>query len=253
MKITLYGIPSSHPVRAAQLMLEYKGVPFRRVNMLPVLSRQVVPHVLRFPSNRVPAIKIDGRKVQGTREIAVELERLTPEPPLFPGDPAVRDKVDQAEHWGDEFQQFPRTIIWWAMSKAPASDQESYLKDAKLGLPPSVLARTGGPIIWGARRANDSYDPQVRALLEKLPEQLDKIDAWIGEGVLNGEQLNVADFQIGTSLRLLMSMQDLRPAIEARPAGALATRVQPEPPGDLRSVFPPEWLEPLRAGATATV
>ena len=36
-----------------------------------------------------------------------------------------------------------------------------------------------------------------------------------------------------------------------RPAGALAARVEPELPGEVRSVFPAEWLEPLRAAAPA--
>ena len=48
--------------------------------------------------------------------------------------------------------------------------------------------------------------------------------------MLNGEQLNAADFQIAPSLGLAMTLDDLRPAIENRPAGALAKRVVPELP-----------------------
>ena len=57
----------------------------------------------------------------------------------------------------------------------------------------------------------------------------------------------MADFDIGTSLRLLMAMEDLRPAIESRPCGELAMRVQPKPPGNLGPVYPNLWLEPLHA------
>jgi glutathione S-transferase len=57
---------------------------------------------------------------------------------------------------------------------------------------------------------------------------------------------NAADFQIATSLRLLMAFEDIAPAIEGRPAGALAHRVVPRPPGHIGAVFPPAWLEPLR-------
>jgi hypothetical protein len=42
-------------------------------------------------------------------------------------------------------------------------------------------------------------------------------------------------------------MEDLRPAIESRPCGELAMRVQPKPPGNLRPVYPKSWLEPLHA------
>ena len=57
------------------------------------------------------------------------------------------------------------------------------------------------------------------------------MDAWIDEGLLGGPEPNAADFQIATSLRLLMTLDDVRPAVEARPAGRLAREVVPEFPG----------------------
>ena len=69
--------------------------------------------------------------------------------------------------------------------------------------------------------------------------------------MLGGEQPNAADLQIATSLRLLMTLEDLRPAIEGRPAGELAMRVVPDFPGNAPPILPPAWLEPLRAPATA--
>lgn len=247
MSVTLYGLPGSHPVRAVRLMLDHKGIEYRNIDLLPLVSRFVVPHVLRFQSNRVPAIKIDGRRIQGTASIARELDRICPDPPLFPADPDLRARVEDAERWADDFQQVPRTIIWWALAHAPSSAQASYLAGAKLGLPPELLARTGAPLVHAARRTNNSYDPEVQRLLAELPGELDHIDALIDGGVLGGEQLCVADFDIGASLRLLSSMQDLAPAIDARPCGRMATRVQPAPPGHVGPVFPPAWLEPLRA------
>ena len=76
---------------------------------------------------------------------------------------------------------------------------------------------------------------------------LQRIDDWIAEGVLGGGELNAADLQIGTSVRLLMTLQDLREPIAARPAGALALRVAPEYPGDAPPILPPAWLAPLHA------
>ena len=48
-----------------------------------------------------------------------------------------------------------------------------------------------------------------------------------------------------------MTLQDLRPAIEARPAGELAMRVAPTTPATPRRSCPPAWLEPLRADAAS--
>ena len=81
-------------------------------------------------------------------------------------------------------------------------------------------------------RANEASNDTYPADLRALPAILDKVDGWIAEGVLGGEQPNAADLQIAPSLRLLMSLGDLRPLIEARPAGELALRLFPDFPGD---------------------
>jgi hypothetical protein len=44
-----------------------------------------------------------------------------------------------------------------------------------------------------------------------------------------------------------MTLADLRPAIEDRPAGELATRIVPDYPGHMPPVFPAAWLDPLHA------
>ena len=36
---TLYVIPGSHPAMAARRMLEHKGIPYKRVDLMPVISR----------------------------------------------------------------------------------------------------------------------------------------------------------------------------------------------------------------------
>jgi glutathione S-transferase len=247
MKVKLYGIPGSHPVMTARLMLEYKGIPYKRRDLLPVASRVLV-RGLGFKRNRVPALKIDGRRVQGTHELAHELDRIQPDPPLFPADPERRRAVEDADAWGDGFQQTPRALVWWSLKREPDA-QRSFLDDAQLGipLPTGLLVKTSGPIVWGARRLNDSYDPTVKELLASIPASLDRIDAWIADGTLNGDQLNAADFQIAPSLRLLMTFEELAPAIEGRPAGAMAKRVLPRSPGHIPPTFPAEWLTPLTA------
>jgi glutathione S-transferase len=249
MKVKLYGIPGSHPVMSARLMLGYKGIPYKRRDLFPVLSRVLI-RLLGFKGNRVPALKMDGQRVQGTHDVARALDRVQPDPPLFPADPERRAAVEEAEAWGDPFQQIPRGIIWWALQREPGA-QASFLDDAEFGmpLPTGLLIKTSGPLLWGARRLNDSYDPTVRSLLAQVPESLDRIERWIAAGVLNGTELNAADFQIAPSVRLLMTFDDLRPAIESRPAGQHAQRVLPEAPGRIPPVFPAEWLAPLATPA----
>ena len=77
MTATLYVIPGSHPSMTARLMLELKGIDYKRVDLMPVISKAALK-ALRFPAVTVPALKLDGRRVQGSREIAQELDRLGP-------------------------------------------------------------------------------------------------------------------------------------------------------------------------------
>ena len=89
MEARLFTIPGSHPGIAAALMLDHKGIAYKRTDLMPVISK-VVLRGLGYPRQTVPALKIDGEKFQGSRPIARELERLRPEPALFPADPAKR-------------------------------------------------------------------------------------------------------------------------------------------------------------------
>lgn len=250
MEARLYTIPGSHPGMATRAMLEYKSIPYKRTDLFPVMSKGIL-RVLGFPGKTVPALKIDGRRVQGSRPIARELERLQPQPALFPEDPELRAAVEEAERFGDEELQHPiRQISWWSIKK-DSSSLRSYSEGAKLGIPIGLAVKTAAPIVALAARFNEATDENVRRDLAALPGFLDKIDAWIEAGVLNGEQLNAADFQIAPSVRLAMTLQDLRPAIEARPAGKHARRVIPDYPGDAPPILPPAWLQQLRDVTTA--
>lgn len=248
MNARLYIIPASHPSIAAELMLEHKGIPYKRTDLLPVISKGVV-RTLGFPGKTVPALKLDGAKIQGSRQIARELERLRPEPPLFPADPEKRAAVEEAERFGDEELQHPvRQILWWGM-KRDRSPLRSYSEGAKLGAPIGLLVKTAAPIVALSARFNEANDETARAAVQQLPAMLDRIDGWIAAGVLNGERPNAADFQIAPSLGLAMTLDDLRPMLEARPAGELARRFVPNYPGKMPPVLPPEWLAPLRVSA----
>jgi glutathione S-transferase len=227
------------------LMLDRKGIPFKRVDLMPVISKGVL-RALRFPGITVPALKLNGTRVQGSREIARELDRVQPDPPLLPSDPDLRARVEEAEAWGDQFQQKPRALSWWAF-KRDRAPMASYSEGARLGIPVGLAVKTGGPLVAVAARLNESTDENVRAILDSLPADLDRIDGWIADGVMGGQEPTAADYQIAPSVRLAMTFDDLRPAIESRPAAELAMRIVPEFPGRTPPVFPPEWLEGLRA------
>jgi glutathione S-transferase len=250
MKARLYVIPASHPSIAVELMLKHKGISYKRTDLLPVISKGVL-RAVGFPGVTVPALKIDGDKVQGSRPIARALDRLQPDPPLLPADPAQRAAVEEAERFGDEELQHPvRQILWWGMKK-DHSPLRSYSEGARIGMPIGLAVKTAAPIVALSARFNEASDENARQALQKLPALLDKVDALIERGVIDGERPNAADFQIAPSIGLAMTLDDLRPLIENRPAGELARRFVPDYPGKMPPVIPPEWLAPLRGEAAA--
>ena len=241
MSVTLYVIPASHPSMAAEQMLKYKGVPYKRRDLITAMHIPIMK-AMRFPGRTVPALKADGRKVQGTREISRFLDELKPDPPLFPSDPEKRRAVEEAERWGDvELQSVPRRLAWFALSR-DRGDLKGFMKDYKLGLPTSVAVATAGPIIWAEGKINKASPDACRADLQRLPGLLDHVDELIAQGVIGGDEPNAADYQIGTSVRLLMAFDQLAPLFAGRPASEFAMKVAPDPGGRFAGGLPPEWI-----------
>lgn len=249
-KVTLYTLPGSHPGSTAMLMLRFKGIPFKRRDLVAVLAR-VLLRVLGFPRGTVPAMSADGKKTQGSREIARELDRMQPEPPLFPADAEKRAAVEEAERWGDEELQHPiRQIVLWSIPKQRSSIR-GYLEGTRMGMPVGMAMPLAPVILAASARMNGAGDEQVRKDLEILGGLLQHVDDLIAAGTIDGPELNAADFQIATSIRLAMTLQDLRPLIEPRPAGRHAMRVQPEIAGDCPPTLPAAWLEGIAAASSA--
>ena len=222
-------------------MLEHKGIPFRRFDLVAGFSRLIL-RAAGFPDVTVPAILLDGMHLQGTRTISRALDALRPERALFPRDPERRAAVEQAEGWGDEvLQPVPRRLAWAALRRDPSAIA-SLLEGARLGIPTSVAARTAAPVILLGSRLNRANDETVRADLARLSQLLDRVDGFIEEGTVGGGERNAADYQLAPSVRLLMTFEDLEPLLADRPATRLAREVVPRFPGRFSRVFPAAWL-----------
>src|SRR4051794_14858154 len=245
----LYVVHGSHPCAAVARALTLKGIDYKVVEYPPPL--QVPFQRLRFGARTVPSIKFDdGEKLSGSSAIMRRLEERAPDPPLFPADPSLRARVEEAERWGEAvFQPIARRLLWPAFARAPramAGYQEGQKNPA---LPVGILAAMAPVVTRIERRMNDADDQATRADLQALPDHLDRIDAWIAEGVLGGAAANAADLQIATTLRLMMTIADVRPLIEGRPAGELALRPFPDHPGEVPAgTFPADWL-PAASGS----
>jgi glutathione S-transferase len=221
MSATLYAIPGSHAVRTGELMLEHKGIDFRRVNFPPGPHRLLV-RLIGFPGDRVPAVKFDdGRRAQGTRELPRVLDQLLPEPRLVPDDP----RALEAERWADDvLQQWARRMV----ASAGARDPDALAgrgADGRLGV---LLTRHERPRRTVARAVLMAFrvtKEQLRDDRERTGEILDKVDGWIANGVLNGDELRSPDLAIASSLALVEYIVPLQPELRRRPLMKLIERV----------------------------
>jgi glutathione S-transferase len=245
MPARLFVVHGSHPCATVELALELKGIEYRRVE-LPPPSHALIMRPL-FGGRTVPGIRFaDGEKVQGSRAIVRAIERRVPEPPLY----GAAD-VDEAERWGDEvLQPIARRLLWPAFRRHPAA-MHAYQQGQRSPKLPMPVILAAAPVITRIElRLNDATDASSRADLQALPAHLDRVDRWITAGVLNGERPNAADLQIAPTLRLLHTLEDVRPLIAGRPAERLAFRWLPPLPGSVPAgVLPADWI-PRRAQAT---
>jgi glutathione S-transferase len=178
----------------------------------------------------VPAMKLDGERIQSNHEIARFLDRRHPEPPLYPADPDRRRAIEEAEKWGNEVLQMVARRITFMGVLHGRDGLVNRGGDGRLG---PLLWRNDTVRYFGAKFAGRSTfkaTPGEEAeLLSQVPELLDRVDRYIADGALNGEELNAADFMIAPSLALFYYRPDLRPLVEARPLNAFVDRLLPEP------------------------
>lgn len=249
MEATLYVILGSHACRTGMLLLEHKRIPYRLVTLPTGLHPQALrmlgfgghdprfrrldggtPAALSFANRMgtVPALRIDGRRMSSNREIARALEQLQPEPALFPADPQARAGVEEAEAWGDEtFQMAARRLGLAAACRGEIIGDGGSGRLGPLLWRNRAMRRIGARLVAPVFAADRGAEQR---LLDELPTMLDRIDAWIESGVLNGEALYAADLMIAPSLALLTYRPDARAEIERRPALGLVDRLLPEPP-----------------------
>jgi glutathione S-transferase len=221
-------------------MLELKGIDYRTGNVLPGMQRVQV-RLLGFPGGTVPALKLDGRRIQGSRQIARALEELSPDPPLFPADPELRRRAEEAERWGDEeFQDFPRRIFRWGLARDV--DLRRWLAEAS-GLPaPALTARLSGLNARYYARLVQADAAAVRRDLAALPEALDHADALLAQGVLSVDPPNAAALQVLCTVAALDGFTDLHDQVSAHPVAVPAARLFPDLPGPIPPFLPREWL-----------
>lgn len=101
MAIKLYQFCISHYCEKARWALDYKGINYQTVNLLPGQHVNTIRKLTRAESS-VPVLEHDGQIIQGSGHILDYLDKVFPDKPLLPADPDLQARVLEWEQKLDE-------------------------------------------------------------------------------------------------------------------------------------------------------
>jgi glutathione S-transferase len=235
--ITLHVLPPSHPCMTVEAALRRKGLEYEKV-ALPMPHTEEMERIYGAGNGTVPGMLIDGEPVHGSIPILERLEQVEPDPPLYPE--PIATAVHEAERWGDdELQDLGRRLPWGALHFRPEA-MGSFGGSGPLDPAGTDFAIRMLRGMWKYHRISAE---RLASDLAGLPAKLDHVDELAADGVLGGDEPNAADFQIGATLRVLLTVADLLPLLEDRPAAELARRWFPDYAGEVPAgAFPAGWV-----------
>jgi len=177
----VYGNQISPYARKVYLTLEWKGLPFEAIDVLP--HADSLPFAEISPLGKIPAFEDDRIRISDSSVICDYLECRYPDPAIYPSDPADRA---------------------WALWLEEYAD--THLQD--LVLRGVVLERLIKPTV----RGEPTNEARLRDILEnRLPPELDYLDGLLGgapdrrlddpapaASFVVGQALSIADLAITT-------------------------------------------------------
>ncbi len=235
-------------------MLDLKGVDYERVDVLP-LNQRVHLRLAGFRGGTVPALKLDGQKIQGSRQISRVLDERWPDPPLFPAEPEARARVEEAERWGEEeLQPVPRRLFRFVAAQNPEL-RRRVARAQRMPAPDLVAAASKPAAAYYARTieadGRRATEAGARADLAALPAMLDRADRLLDDGTLTLDPPNAAALQVLATVRLLDAFEDLHDHVGTHACAAPARELFADYPARLPRVLEPTWLEPIRVQTPA--
>lgn len=241
-RFVLHVVPFSHPCLAVSAALDRLGLEYETVTLETGRQGDEVEEVYGEGRRTVPGLLVDDEPVHGTPSIFARLGELHPDAGLYP--PAVAEAIREAEPaLAEDVQMSARVLVFGAMHFRP----ESMGTFAGAG----QLDPGGVDFAIKSMRAAWRYlgiDAQrAHATLQALPAQLDAVDALLEAGAIGGEKPTAADFQLGSSLHLLVQIGDVRPLVEERPAARLLALFEPGKGNVSAGAFPPGWVPSPRS------
>lgn len=241
-QLVLHVVPFSHPCLAVSAALDRLGQEYETITLETGRQGDEIEKIYGEGCRTVPGLLVDGEPVHGTSTILARLDELHPDAGLYPA--TVAEAIREAEPaLAEDVQMSARVLVFGAMHFRPES----------MGTFAGVDQLDPGGVDFaiktmrGAWRYLDITAERIHGTLQALPAQLDAVDALLDLGALGGEEPTAADFQLGSSLHLLVQLGDIRPLVEERPAWkAVSTLFEPGKGNVSAGAFPPGWVPSAR-------
>lgn len=241
-QLVLHVVPFSHPCLAVSAALDRLGHEYETVEWVTGRQAEEVEKVYGEGRRTVPGLLVDDEPVHGTAAIFVRLDELNPDAGLYPA--AVAETIRETEAGlAEDVQTAARVLVFGALHFRPES----------MGTFAGVDRLDPGGVDFAIKSMRAAWrylgiDAQrVHATLQELPGLLDAVDALLEAGAIGGEQPTAADFQLGSSLHLLVQIGDVRPLVEERPAAKLLSLFEPGKGDVSAGAFPPGWVPAPRS------
>jgi len=172
--ITVHGIPGSPFLRSVEVTLKEKGAEYRLIVMSPA-DMKTPQHLGMHPFGRIPIFEQGDFRLYETQAIVRYLDEIFPNPPLTPGNPRARARMNQVIG----------IIEWYFFPKAAA---------------PIAFNRIIGPKLLG-------LPSDEAAIAEAMPMArtcFAELDRLLGDQpYFGGDSVSIADIMLASQLDLL--------------------------------------------------
>ncbi|HEX8645931.1 MAG TPA: glutathione S-transferase N-terminal domain-containing protein [Thermoleophilaceae bacterium] len=206
----LWHIEVSHYNEKVRWALDHKGIAHRRRAPMPGAAHMA--HALRLTRRLTfPVLELDGQAIGDSTAIIAELERLRPDPPLLPADPAERRRALELEEFFDtELGPHIRRVGFQSMFEPQNRDLmlDELVKDSPLVRRAFTATY---PVVRRTFKARYGvYPDRVRAGLEKTHAALERVESErAGRDHLVGDSFTVADLTAAALFAPLLQPDEL--------------------------------------------
>lgn len=202
MVIELYQFEISQYAEKVRLILDYKGLPYKKIEVTPGVGQLEVFKM--SGQRRVPVLKDGAIVIADSTAIAFYLDKQYPEKPLIPTDPKQKGLCLMMEEWADEsIGVKSRKVLYGALTQNQnfrtsvlPSTTPDFLKTFIGSVPSEVFDVLGSGIGLGSdaiKEAQDALKQDLEALCLILSQS----------PYLTGDQITLADLTVA-SLSILL-------------------------------------------------